>query len=51
MTELAAQIDRGQEATDSDYVLFQKSVSANVRGGGRIRQEVLLRKLFTIARN
>jgi len=49
MTELAGQIDMGQEATDSDYVMFQKSVSANVKGGARIRQEILLRKLFTIA--
>jgi len=49
MAELALQVDKGQDATDSDYVTFQKSVSANVKGGGRIRQEVLLRKLFTIA--
>ncbi|MDO8432113.1 MAG: DUF262 domain-containing protein [Candidatus Binatus sp.] len=48
-TELAAQIDKGQEATDSDYVQFQKSVSANVTGAARTRQEILLRKLFTIA--
>jgi hypothetical protein len=47
--ELAAQIDKGQEATDSDYVQFQKSVSANVAGSARTRQEILLRKLFTIA--
>jgi hypothetical protein len=47
--ELASQIDMGQEATDSDYVMFQKSVSANVRGGARTRQEILLRKLFTKA--
>lgn len=48
-TELAAQIDRGPEATDSDYVLFQKSVSANLKGAAKTRQEILLRKLFTIA--
>jgi hypothetical protein len=35
--ELAAQIDKGQEATDSDYVLFQKSVSANLKGAARKR--------------
>src|SRR5262249_46559619 len=28
---------------------FQKSVSANVKGGARTRQEILLRKLFTMA--
>jgi len=48
-TELAAQIDKGQEATDSDYVQFQKSVSANLTGAAKTRQEILLRKLFTIA--
>ncbi len=48
-SELTAQIDKGQEATDSDYVQFQKSVSANVTGAARTRQEILLRKLFTIA--
>ncbi len=47
--ELAAQIDKGQEATDSDYVQFQKPVSANVTGAARTRQEILLRKFFTIA--
>jgi Protein of unknown function DUF262 len=49
MGELASQIDKGQEATDTDYVLFQKSVSANVKGGARTRQEILLRKMFTMA--
>ena len=39
----------GQSATDSDYVTFQRSVSANVKGGGKIRQEILIRKLFQIA--
>lgn len=48
-SELAAQIDKGQEATDSDYVEFQKSVSANVTGAAKTRQAILLRKLFTIA--
>jgi len=39
----------GQSATDSDYVTFQRSVSANVKGGAKTRQEILLRKLFRIA--
>ena len=47
--ELAKQIDMGPEATDSDYVLFQKSVSANLKGAAKTRQEILLRKLFRIA--
>lgn len=49
MAELAEQVEMGQSATDSDYVMFQHSVSANVKGGARTRQEILLRKLFRIA--
>lgn len=49
MTELAEEVEKGQMATDSDYVTFQRSVNANVRGGARIRQEIMLRKLFRIA--
>jgi uncharacterized protein DUF262 len=49
MGELAEQVEMGQSATDSDYVTFQRSVSANVRGGARARQEILLRKLFRLA--
>ena len=49
MTELAVQVEMGQSATDSEYVTFQRSVSANVKGGARTRQEILLRKLFRIA--
>lgn len=49
MTELAEQVEMGQNATDSDYVTFQRSVSANVKGGARTRQEVLIRKLFRLA--
>ncbi len=37
---------RGREATDNDYITFQKSVNANVRSGATIRHKVLLRKLF-----
>lgn len=49
MTELARQVELGQAATDSDYVTFQRSVSANLKGAARTRQEVLLRKLFQLA--
>lgn len=48
MSELAEQVELGQSATDSDYVTFQRSVSANVKGGAKTRQEILLRKLFRI---
>lgn len=49
MSELAEQVEMGQSATDSDYVTFQRSVSANVKGAARTRQEILLRKLFLLA--
>jgi hypothetical protein len=49
MTELARQVELGQAATDSDYVTFQRSVSANLKGAAKTRQEVLLRKLFQLA--
>lgn len=49
MTELAEQVELGQAATDSDYVTFQRSVNANVKGAPRTRQEIMLRKLFRIA--
>lgn len=49
MSELAEQVELAQAATDSDYVTFQRSVNANVKGGARTRQEIMLRKLFRIA--
>jgi uncharacterized protein DUF262 len=49
MAELAEQVEMGQSASDSDYVTFQRSVSANVKGGAKTRQEILLRNLFRIA--
>lgn len=48
MSELAEQVEKGQSATDSDYVAFQLSVNANVKGGAKTRQEIMLRKLFRI---
>jgi len=49
MAELAEQVEMGQSATDRDYVTFQRSVNANVRGGAKTRQEIMLRKLFRVA--
>ncbi|MBI5663880.1 MAG: DUF262 domain-containing protein [Nitrospirae bacterium] len=46
---LTRQIEMGQAATDSDYILFQRSVNANVKGGAKMRHQVLLRKLFTLS--
>lgn len=50
-SELSKQVELGQAANDSDYLSFQSSVNANVRSGVRIRHEILLRKLFTLAPN
>ena len=46
---LAKEVEKGQDATDSDLVMFQKSVNANVKGGPIVRHQVLLRKLFQFA--
>jgi hypothetical protein len=43
---LGAEVEKGQAATDSDFIEFQKSINANVNSGPRIRDKVLLRKLF-----
>jgi hypothetical protein len=48
-SELGKQIEMGQAATDSDYITFQRSVNANVKGGAKIRHQILLRKLFKLA--
>jgi hypothetical protein len=44
--ELAHQVELGHAATDTDYLAFQRTVSANVKGGARMRHQILLRKLF-----
>jgi hypothetical protein len=44
--QLSHQVEMGLEATDEDYVLFQKSVNANVRGAAKTRHTILLRKLL-----
>lgn len=43
MAELSRQVELGQEATDADYISFQRTVNANVRSGARTRQEQALR--------
>ena len=44
LEDLSLQVELGQKATDSDFIIFQKSINANVKGGARTRQEILLRK-------
>jgi hypothetical protein len=47
MDNLNRQIEMGQSATDSEYITFQRSVNANIKGGARTRHSILLRKLLT----
>lgn len=49
VAELTHQIQMGQAASDSDYIMFQRSVNANVKGGAKTRHEILLRKLFRLS--
>lgn len=46
MVELSRQVTLGQDATDPDYLEFQKTVNTNVRRNAQIRNEILLRKLL-----
>jgi len=46
VAELSRQVELGLEATDEDYIKFQQSINANVRGGVRTRHEILVRKLL-----
>src|SRR5712692_1423395 len=46
---LGHQIEMGQAASDGDYLMFQRSVNANVRGGAKTRHESLLRKRFGLS--
>jgi hypothetical protein len=46
---LAAEVEKGQNASDADFIAFQKSINANVKSGPIIRHQVLLRKLFEFA--
>jgi hypothetical protein len=44
--QLAEQVELGQDATDPDYLGYQRTVNANVKTGPKTRQTILLRKLF-----
>ena len=46
LDELGRQVELGQEATDKDFILFQKTVNANVKSGPETRQNILVRKLI-----
>ncbi len=47
--EFGRQVELGNAATDSDFLVFQRSVNANVKTGAQTRHEVLIRKLFSTA--
>jgi hypothetical protein len=39
-------MELGQKATDPDYLEYQRTISANIKAGARIRHEIMLRKLL-----
>jgi hypothetical protein len=45
-SELGRQVELGLNATNQDFLRFQRSVSANVRGGTHTRETILLRRLL-----
>ena len=45
-SELSKQVELGLEATDPDFIAFQRSVNANLRTGGKDRHRILVRKLI-----
>ena len=46
LQDLNKQVELGQNATDLNYLEFQRTVNANIKGGARIRQQILLHKLL-----
>jgi Protein of unknown function DUF262 len=46
LAELRKQVELGQNATDQDFLAFQRTVNANVKTGARTRHSILLRQLF-----
>ncbi|MEV6261198.1 DUF262 domain-containing protein [Streptomyces sp. NPDC051784] len=46
ITELAKQNELGTKATDTSYLKYQRTLSANVKSGAKERHEILLRKLL-----
>src|SRR5680860_224867 len=46
LIELNQQVELGQDATDQDFLRFQRTINANVRSGPKARNDILLKKLF-----
>ncbi|HEX9751457.1 MAG TPA: DUF262 domain-containing protein [candidate division Zixibacteria bacterium] len=47
LDDVAKQVQLGQRATDTLTLEFQRTITANVRSGAKVRQQILLRKLLT----
>jgi hypothetical protein len=47
MEELSRQVTLGHQATDLDYLTFQKTINANIRRSSQIRHGIILRKLLS----
>lgn len=45
MKELSHQVELGHDATDVDYLDFQRTINSNTRFGAKIRHKLLLKKL------
>lgn len=45
--ELSRQVTLGHEATDLEYLTFQKTINANIRRSSQIRHGIILRKLLS----
>ena len=48
LQELNKQVELGRQATDTEYLEFQRTVTANIKRGPRIRQQILLGKLLAM---
>lgn len=46
ITQLAKQNELGTKATDTSYLDYQRTLSANVKSGAKDRHEILMRKLL-----
>ena len=44
--ELNRQVELGRNATDRDYLEFQRTINANIKEGARIRHQILIRKFL-----
>ena len=47
MEELSRQVTLGHQATDPEYLTFQKTINANIRRSSQIRHGIILRKLLS----